>query len=84
MDGAVAVEVSAKDDDLIFVVRDTGVGIAAEKISTLTDPFVRGEPDPYISQEGAGLGLAIVKSLVDLHGGQLAIESTVGTGTKVI
>lgn len=83
-DGAVAVEVSAKDDDLIFVVRDTGVGIAAEKISTLTDPFVRGEPDPYISQEGAGLGLAIVKSLVDLHGGQLAIESTVGTGTKVI
>ena len=79
------VDLSAEYTGNIFAltIRDTGVGISAEKIPTLTDPFVRTETDPLVAQEGKGLGLAIVKSLVDLHGGLLDIKSQVGVGTTV-
>lgn len=82
--GKINLKASASNDALIIEVRDTGVGISENKISNLTEPFVRGEPDPHKAQEGAGLGLAIVKSLVDLHDGDLAIKSEVGVGTAVM
>ncbi|MFT6582125.1 MAG: signal transduction histidine kinase, partial [Alphaproteobacteria bacterium] len=61
-----------------------GPGVPEDRLDTLTEPFVRGEQDPYKSQEGTGLGLAIVKSLVALHKGTLDISSTVNVGTTVI
>jgi len=64
-------------------IQDSGLGIPAEKLSNIFDPFVRTESDPDVVQEGHGLGLAIVKSLVDLHGGELDIKSEVGAGTAV-
>lgn len=67
----------------VLEVRDTGAGIPENQIARITDPFFRGEVDPYISHEGVGLGLAIVKSLVDLHGGALEIQSRIGAGTIV-
>ena len=81
--GKVTLTASASNDGLTIEIRDTGIGIPAAELATLTDPFVRGEADLYKSQEGTGLGLAIVKSLVDLHGGDLSIESEVGVGTTV-
>ncbi|MBT3556195.1 MAG: PAS domain-containing protein [Rhodospirillales bacterium] len=63
---------------------DTGTGIPADRIATLTEPFVKVETDPHKSREGTGLGLAIVKMLVDLHGGELEIISQIGEGTSVI
>jgi len=64
-------------------IKDSGIGVPAEKLASLTDPFVRTESDPHMPQEGTGLGLAIVNSLVDLHGGELDIKSEVGVGTTV-
>jgi PAS domain S-box-containing protein len=81
--GAVMLSAAASPDALAFEIRDTGPGIAEDKMDSLTDPFVRGEPDPHKSQEGTGLGLAIVKSLVELHDGELSIDSTLGRGTTV-
>ena len=49
----------------------------------MTDPFERGQRDPYKSEDGTGLGLTIVQSLVELHGGKLKIESELGKGTRV-
>jgi len=66
-----------------FEVSDTGIGIQEDKISTLTDPFTRHDPDPHKSQDGVGLGLAICSSLVELHNGELTIDSEVGAGTTV-
>ena len=80
--GKVTLRVSATNGATIFEVNDTGRGIPKDKIATLTDPFVRTETDPHLAQEGIGLGLTIVKSLVDLHDGELDIESTVGKGTS--
>ncbi|MDA0998444.1 MAG: HAMP domain-containing sensor histidine kinase [Proteobacteria bacterium] len=67
----------------VFEIRDNGTGIPKEKLPHLTEAFVRGETDPHKAQEGTGLGLAIVKSLVDLHDGELTIESEVDKGTVV-
>ncbi len=81
--GTILLKAKATDGFYFLEVGDTGIGVPREKLSTLTDPFVRSEADPYKSQEGSGLGLAIVNSLVDLHGGELNINSEVGVGTTV-
>lgn len=81
--GKVTITGKATATDYILELRDTGVGIPAQDITAITDPFVKGAGDPYRSQDGVGLGLAIVKSLVQLHDGGLDIDSHVGKGTLV-
>ncbi len=81
--GKISLKVTASEETLIVTIRDTGIGVPKEKLDDLTIPFVRGESDYRKAQEGAGLGLAIVKSLVELHDGELSIESEVGKGTTV-
>lgn len=66
---------------LSFSVRDTGIGIAAEKLSTIFDEFTQAKPTSNLSQDGIGLGLAISSRLVTCLGGTLAVESTVGQGS---
>jgi two-component system heavy metal sensor histidine kinase CusS len=60
---------------------DSGSGIAPEHLPRVFDRFYRA--DPSRSSRGTGLGLALVKSIVDLHGGSVAIESTPGRKTTV-
>ena len=81
--GKVTLRATASNEHHTIEVSDTGMGIPADKITTVTDPFVKGDADPHKSQESTGLGLAIVKSLVERHDGELDIKSTVGKGTTV-
>ena len=81
--GTVTVSAAADEARISIAVQDTGVGIGAEDLARVGDPFfqVRASYDrPY---EGTGLGLSIVKGLVGLHGGNLKIESRLGAGTCV-
>lgn len=64
-------------------VRDTGIGIAKEDLGRLAKPFEQIESQHSKTQQGTGLGLALTKSLVEGHGGELAIESEPGRGTTV-
>jgi signal transduction histidine kinase/DNA-binding NarL/FixJ family response regulator len=66
---------------LVFAVKDTGYGIAAEDQERIFDPFLR--LDAARRQPGVGLGLAIVKQWVSLMGGTLALQSALGEGTTV-
>jgi len=68
---------------ICFAVRDTGIGMDREKIAAALEAFRQLDGSLARRFEGAGLGLAITKSLVELHGGTLAIESAIGTGTVV-
>lgn len=80
------IRLAAKPDrgDMIAIsVEDNGEGIPPEKLPTITDPFSQASSHPHHSREGTGLGLSIVKSLVEVHGGELNIDSTLGVGTKV-
>ncbi|MFC7727217.1 sensor histidine kinase [Nocardioides sp. GCM10028917] len=64
-----------------FRVRDTGIGIADDDLSTLFDPFVQADPQSAGDRLGVGLGLAICRELVDLMSGHLGVGSTLGEGS---
>lgn len=63
-------------------VRDTGAGIASEHLPHVFQRFFRA--DPARSAPGAGLGLAIVKSIMELHGGEVTVQSRAGAGSEFI
>ena len=62
-------------------VRDTGIGMDSDKIAAALEPFRQLDRSLARRFEGAGLGLSIAKSLIELHGGELLIESAAGAGT---
>ena len=68
-----------------FQVKDTGPGIPPESLPHVFDRFYRGDPSRAQpgdgNSAGSGLGLAIAKALVELHGGQIGVESTPGQGS---
>lgn len=66
---------------LRFVVKDTGIGIAPDKIATIFDSFTQAENEITRKYGGTGLGLAITKKLVELQGGHIKVDSTPGQGT---
>ena len=66
---------------LHFAVCDTGLGIPPDKVEAIFRPFEQIEDNPYRKAGGTGLGLAIATQLVDLMGGQLWVDSRVGTGS---
>jgi two-component system, cell cycle sensor histidine kinase PleC len=68
---------------ITLLITDTGIGIPAADIEKLGRPFEQVENQFTKSKGGSGLGLAISKSLVELHGGTLAIHSEIGVGTTV-
>lgn len=75
---------ASQDNGLIVTVADTGIGIPADALGKVFEPFRRFHShlhSPAI--EGTGLGLAISKGLIDLHGGTITIASTPGKGTIV-
>lgn len=65
----------------IIQVEDTGIGISAEDMPHLFERFYRGRMPRQMQIAGTGLGLAIVKEIVDMHGGQVTVESQVDVGS---
>jgi len=81
--GAVTASAAVEGSRLVLRVTDTGVGIAAEDLKRVGDPFFQAGKTYQRRHEGTGLGLSIVKSLVALHGGEMNVQSRVGEGTTV-
>lgn len=82
--GSVTVRAFMADDGrLAITFKDTGKGISAEDRALLFTPFSRGASANTANTQGTGLGLTIVKSLMELHGGTVAIDSAPGKGTTV-
>lgn len=79
--GAIDVSWKMTETGPQFVVRDTGIGIAPEHISRLTERFYRVDKSRSRETQGTGLGLAIVKHVLLRHGASLAIESAPGKGS---
>ena len=65
------------------MVEDTGVGIGADDLPRIGDPFFQARSSYDRRHDGTGLGLSIVKGLLGLHGGQIEIASRLGEGTRV-
>ena len=81
--GRVIVSASADDSFVRVTVEDTGVGIDAEDLPRIGDPFFQARSSYDRHHDGTGLGLSIVKGLLALHAGDLQITSEVGKGTCV-
>ncbi len=71
------------DDGYMIRIADTGIGIASADLLGVLTAF--GQADGTLSRKfkGAGLGLPLSKSYVEMHGGSLDLQSTVGAGTTV-
>lgn len=71
--------------EVVFTVRDTGVGIAPEILPKIFEPFFSTKAGPDASGKGGtGVGLACCKETVDAHQGRIRVESSVGKGTAFI
>jgi CheY-like chemotaxis protein/HPt (histidine-containing phosphotransfer) domain-containing protein len=84
--GGVSVRVSKRSDtstqhELLFAVRDTGIGLAADAAARLFQPFTQADASVTRRYGGTGLGLTICKKLVDLMGGRIGVRSEPGRGS---
>jgi PAS domain S-box-containing protein len=82
--GRIQIQAGVEQDGLRIAVEDSGIGIAADDLEKALRPF--GQIDSRMARkyQGTGLGLPLTKSMIELHGGQLTLESEVGRGTKAI
>lgn len=80
--GTVNFDLVCEQEKVIFRIQDRGIGIPAADLDKLFDSFHRASNVGTIS--GTGLGLSIVKKAVELHGGQIVVQSQVGVGTEFI
>ena len=82
--GRVSLEVAGDEAEawVRFTVTDTGIGIAPEGIRQIFQPFTQVDSSLSRNYEGTGLGLAMVKKLVELHGGEVSVESEIGVGSR--
>ena len=79
--GTVTLAARRERDRVALVVADTGVGVPHEDQARIFEKFERG--NPHARQSGPGLGLSLVKSFIELHGGEVVLESETGSGTTV-
>lgn len=82
-DGCVHVNIATQDGQVLFSVRDTGVGIPPEAQQRVFERFYRVDKGRSRRQGGTGLGLSIVKHIVGLYHGNLQLDSHVGKGTCI-
>ncbi len=78
-DSVIDFEVSCQNSEIIFIVRDRGIGIPSQDLPKLFDSFYRASNSE--GYQGTGLGLAIVRQYVELHQGNITVESELEVGT---
>jgi signal transduction histidine kinase len=79
--GEVRVEVTAADGDFRVAVADTGPGIAESDQQKIFEEFQQADSSPTRRKGGTGLGLAIAKRIIELHGGRIGVDSSLGQGS---
>lgn len=79
--GSVTLKVNKTEDTIIFSVIDTGIGISEADQESLFEPFRQLDSSLARKYEGTGIGLAVTRKLARLHGGEITIESEIGSGS---
>ena len=79
--GEVTFSLHKETNHAVLTITDTGIGISEDALPYIFDRFYRVDPSRSHETGGSGLGLAIAQKIVEVHGGQIAVQSTVGKGT---
>ncbi|WP_273853515.1 sensor histidine kinase [Guptibacillus spartinae] len=79
--GSIEVALDQVDDAINITVSDTGIGLAPNEIDQIFDRFYRADLARTKTNQGTGLGLSIVKEIIELHHGEIVVESQLGKGT---
>jgi len=79
--GKIIISASKKEEVLEVKVKDNGIGLSEESHEKIFMPFTQADSSAARGYGGAGLGLYIVKNFVDLHGGNIRVDSEVGKGS---
>ncbi len=82
--GRVTLTVAQEDDQIVITVADAGAGIPPDQLPHIFDKFFQADNQAAAASKGTGLGLAIAKEIVEAHGGQIKVDSTVGEGTTFV
>jgi signal transduction histidine kinase len=82
--GGVSIALETSDGKVTIAIEDTGIGIAAENLSHIFERFNQGDGSVTRRFGGTGIGLAYAKEIVELHGGQITVESTLGKGSRFV
>lgn len=78
----IEVDIKVEEENVYIYVKDNGAGIPKEKLQDIFTRFVQIEDSLTRKSEGSGIGLALVKSLVEMHRGEIYVESEEGIGTS--
>ncbi len=73
----------AADDGVVIEITDTGIGMSAERLASLSQPFAMGDATFTRGESGPGLGISIARAIAELSGGHMAIDSAPALGTTV-
>lgn len=79
--GGITLFACQQDQDIVIKVADTGPGVLPEDQQRIFEPFWQGSGSPWHDRKGSGLGLSISKQFVELHGGQMWLDSEPGQGS---
>lgn len=80
--GEIVLRLSVLANTVAIEIEDNGIGIAANDLSKVFDEFYKASPSRGSNEGGSGLGLAIVKEIVELHQGEITVQSQIGQGTR--
>jgi PAS domain S-box-containing protein len=83
-EGYICVNIYDRGDFIIISVKDSGIGIPEDKQQVIFDRFRQVDKSMTRRTEGSGIGLNLVKSLVELHGGEICVESQQGQGSEFL
>ena len=81
-EGKITISASVRDDFLEVSIRDTGIGISKDELPHIFESFQQVEGSAERTYSGTGLGLAVTRQLVELHGGEITVESEQGQGSR--
>lgn len=79
--GDIRVDINLENKYVVIQIKDTGSGIPKEKLDVIFERFIQCEDTLTRRCEGSGIGLSLVKGLVDMHGGNIKVESIIGAGS---
>lgn len=82
--GKITLSAKKTKNEFVFSITDTGVGIPKDKVSRIFEKFYQVEEHLTRKEKGTGLGLAIVEKIVNLHKGEINVNSELGKGTEFI